>query len=168
MITRNYYWLSKLRATLKPRMIVHDSGMLKKDTSRRHPTAPQQAVPFECPRELAGLHVLVVDDEEDARDLLATVLRSCGSEVTTASSAVEAIAVVKTLKPELLVSDIEMPVEDGYSLITEIRALKPRTADRHRPTHSPHMSAWKTACVRSPPVIKCMWQSRSSLPNSSS
>ena len=106
-------------------MIVHDSGLLKEDNSRRHPTAPQQAVPFECPPELAGLRVLVVDDEDDARDLLATVLRSCGSEVTTASSAAEAVAVVKTLKPELLVSDIEMPVEDGYSLITKIRALKP-------------------------------------------
>jgi signal transduction histidine kinase/ActR/RegA family two-component response regulator len=107
-----------------PRMIVHSSGALKEDPSRRHPTTEKGVVPFTCPPELAGLRVLVVDDEADARDLLSVVLKSCGSEVTTVSNATEALAALKRLKPDLLVSDIEMPVEDGFSLIGKIRALK--------------------------------------------
>jgi signal transduction histidine kinase/ActR/RegA family two-component response regulator len=108
-----------------PRMIVHDANVLNEDSSRQHPTAERKAVPFNCPPELAGLHVLVVDDETDARDLLAVVLKSCGSIVTTAATATEALAAVKRVKPDILVSDIEMPGEDGYSLIGNIRALKP-------------------------------------------
>ena len=108
-----------------PRMILHDGNLLKKDHTRHHPTAEQQSVPFTCPPELAGLRVLIVDDEADARDMLATVLSSCGSEVTTATSAAEAIAAIKRLKPSLLISDIEMPCEDGYSLIANVRALTP-------------------------------------------
>ncbi|MBA3765576.1 MAG: response regulator [Acidobacteria bacterium] len=108
-----------------PRMIVHSSNLPKEDPSRKHPTAEQKAVPFNCPPELAGLHVLVVDDEADARDLLAVVLESCGSKVIFAGSAAEALDALKRLKPDLLISDIEMPGEDGYSLISYVRALKP-------------------------------------------
>ncbi|MDT4897141.1 MAG: hypothetical protein QOH25_2218 [Acidobacteriota bacterium] len=108
-----------------PRMIVHDSKLLKEDSSRQHPTAERATVPFTCPPELAGLRVLVVDDEADARDLLAMVLKSCGAQVTTAATAGEALGVVKRLKPDILISDIEMPGEDGYSLIGKIRALQP-------------------------------------------
>ena len=107
-----------------PRMIVHDSNLLKKDASRQHPTAEQKAVPFTCPPELAGLRVLVVDDEADARDLLAMVLKSCGSEVTTVATAADALKAVKRAKPDIIISDIEMPGEDGYSLIGNIRALE--------------------------------------------
>jgi signal transduction histidine kinase/ActR/RegA family two-component response regulator len=107
-----------------PRIIVHDSNRLKEDPARRHPTADERAVPFNCPPELVGLRVLVVDDEADAREILAVVLRSCGSEVTTVSSASEALAALKRLKPDLLVSDIEMPDEDGYSLIANVRSLE--------------------------------------------
>nr|MBA3804320.1 response regulator [Acidobacteriota bacterium] len=108
-----------------PRMIVHGSNLPTEDSSRKHPTAKQKAVPFNCPPELAGLHVLVVDDEADARDLLAVVLESCGSKVIFAGSATEALDALKRLKPDLLISDIEMPGEDGYSLISNVRALKP-------------------------------------------
>ena len=106
-----------------PRMIVHDSKMLKEDSSRQHPTAERATVQFTCPPELTDLRVLVVDDETDARDLLAMVLKSCGAQVTTAATAGEALSLVKRLKPDILISDIEMPGEDGYSLIGKIRAL---------------------------------------------
>ncbi|HUQ32433.1 MAG TPA: ATP-binding protein [Pyrinomonadaceae bacterium] len=114
-----------------PRMIVHETKRLKEDSARRHPTSDeQQAIPFTCPPELAGLRVLVVDDEMDARDLLAMVLESCGAMVTTVGTAGEALDAVKRLKPDILVSDIEMPGEDGYSLIAKIRALLPEDGGR--------------------------------------
>ncbi len=72
---------------------------------------------------LAGLRVLVVDDEDDARTLLAEVLRSHDAEVITASSAEEALREIQARPPDILVSDIGMPGEDGYSLIRKVRAL---------------------------------------------
>jgi signal transduction histidine kinase/ActR/RegA family two-component response regulator len=114
-----------------PRMIVHETKRLKEDSARRHPTSDeQQAVPFTCPPGLAGLRVLVVDDEMDARDLLAMVLESCGARVTTVGTAGEALDALKRLKPDILISDIEMPGEDGYSLIAKIRALLPEDGGR--------------------------------------
>lgn len=75
---------------------------------------------------LAGLRVLVVDDEEDARTLLAEVLRSHDAEVVTASSADDALRQIQASPPDVLVSDIGMPGEDGYSLIRRVRALTGR------------------------------------------
>jgi CheY-like chemotaxis protein len=74
-------------------------------------------------RTLAGLVVLVVDDEEDALQLESRVLTAHGAEVHTAASAREAFAKVASLKPDVLVSDIGMPDEDGYTLIRKIRSL---------------------------------------------
>lgn len=71
---------------------------------------------------LEGLRVLVVDDEPDARDLLATVLRKSGALVTAARSVSEALECANAVRPEFLISDIEMPGEDGYSLIRKVRA----------------------------------------------
>ena len=72
----------------------------------------------------ANVSALVVDDEPDARDLVATVLRLRGAEVTTAGSAEEAMRVLELQTPTILLSDIGMPVADGYSLIARVRALK--------------------------------------------
>jgi PAS domain S-box-containing protein len=72
---------------------------------------------------LDGLRVLVVDDEDDARALLAEVLRRRGAEVVTAASAEHALQVLTVGPPDVLVSDISMPGEDGYSLIRKVRAL---------------------------------------------
>ena len=77
----------------------------------------------DCPTPLAGMRVLVVDDEEDARDLLAAVLGRCGAEVLTAASAGEALVAFGEQKPDVLVSDIGMPGEDGYELIRKVRTL---------------------------------------------
>jgi CheY-like chemotaxis protein len=72
---------------------------------------------------LLGVHVLVVDDDEDARQLLCTVLQYCGALVTMAASAQEAMTVLARVTPDALVSDIAMPEHDGYWLIREVRAL---------------------------------------------
>lgn len=80
-----------------------------------------------CPPELAGLRVLVVDDERDTREMLGMLLRRCGVEVTLAASAAEALRSIEAERPDVLVSDIGMPGEDGYSLLEKLRKL-PREA----------------------------------------
>jgi PAS domain S-box-containing protein len=77
-----------------------------------------------CP-SLAGVRVLVVDDEADTRDYITTVLQQCQAEVQTASSAQEALQIIPQWKPDVLVSDIGMPQEDGYSLIRKLRSQSP-------------------------------------------
>lgn len=72
---------------------------------------------------LDGLLILVVDDETDARQLLVQALTHFGATVTTASSAAEALTEVSLKNPDVIVSDIGMPDEDGYSLMRKIRAL---------------------------------------------
>jgi hypothetical protein len=73
--------------------------------------------------QLQGSRVLVVDDEPDTRELLVTALEQYGAEVTAVASASEAMQLFERLKPDVLISDIGMPTEDGYSLIRRIRAL---------------------------------------------
>ena len=78
---------------------------------------------FECPRELEGAHVLIVDDEPDVRELLAEMLAMCKARITSAASTSEALQLVQDLRPDVIVSDIGMPGEDGYALIQRLRAL---------------------------------------------
>jgi PAS domain S-box-containing protein len=78
---------------------------------------------FECPERLDGLKILAVDDEEDTRELLRVTLTKCGAEVTTAGSVREALELFREQRPDLLISDIGMPEEDGYELIQRIREL---------------------------------------------
>ncbi|HEU4477465.1 MAG TPA: ATP-binding protein [Pyrinomonadaceae bacterium] len=75
--------------------------------------------------ELAGLKVLVVDDEPDTCELLRSLLSKCGAEVTAANSAEEAFRLFKLGHPDVMVSDIGMPREDGYELMRKVRALPP-------------------------------------------
>jgi PAS domain S-box-containing protein len=72
---------------------------------------------------LSGLRVLVVDDETDARELFATLIREYGAEVATAPSVQEALATLRSFRPDVLVSDIAMPDQDGYDLMRQLRAL---------------------------------------------
>jgi len=74
---------------------------------------------------LTGLRVLVVDDEPDTRDLLRSVLAERGASVRVAASVAEALAALETELFDVLLSDIGMPVEDGYSLIRKLRARPP-------------------------------------------
>ena len=76
---------------------------------------------------LQGVRVLVVDDQADERELLSTILQAQGAAVTVASSVRDAIAAMAGSPPDVLVSDIAMPGEDGYSLIRQLRD-RPETA----------------------------------------
>jgi len=73
------------------------------------------------PMLLDGLRVMVVEDEADSREILSTVLREWGAEVTTVASAPEALSALASRAPDVLVSDIGMPGMDGYELIREVR-----------------------------------------------
>jgi CheY-like chemotaxis protein len=75
------------------------------------------------PASLEGVRVLVVDDEPDARALIERLLQECEATVTTAGSASEALERVARDAPDVLLSDIGMPQEDGYSLMRRIRTL---------------------------------------------
>jgi CheY-like chemotaxis protein len=69
------------------------------------------------------LRVLVVDDEADTREFIAAVLNSCGAHVIQAATAAEAFAQIERARPDVLITDIGMPEEDGYSLLSRIREL---------------------------------------------
>jgi PAS domain S-box-containing protein len=90
---------------------------------RVHPAARDTLPSFDCIERLDGLHVLVVDDEPDTRELLKAGLGQSGAKVTIAGSAAEALEAVQAEVPDLLISDIGMPDEDGYELIRRLREL---------------------------------------------
>src|SRR5260370_35576135 len=72
--------------------------------------------------DLAGVHVLVVEDPDDSREMLRVALEYCGALVTTAASAEEAKRVLTTLRPHILGSAIAMP-DDGLELIREVKTV---------------------------------------------
>jgi PAS domain S-box-containing protein len=72
---------------------------------------------------LTGRRILVVDDEADARDLLAQILSQAGADVIVVASADEALETLRRWRPDVLLSDIGMPGDDGYVLIRKVRAL---------------------------------------------
>jgi signal transduction histidine kinase/ActR/RegA family two-component response regulator len=74
-------------------------------------------------RDLAGLRVLVVDDEADARELINRILSDCQAIVRTAASAEQALAALREEMPDVLVSDLGMPDIDGFELLARVRAL---------------------------------------------
>ncbi|WP_434386041.1 response regulator [Melittangium boletus] len=85
--------------------------------------APLPPPPDTGAPSLEGLRILVVEDEEDTRELLRTLLSSRGASVHVAASAREGLELLRRVTPDLLVSDIGMPGEDGYALIQGVRAL---------------------------------------------
>ena len=95
------------------------------DKERRHS--------LKTPREnllpdvsLANVHVLVVDDEVDARELVKRLLEMAGATVSTAGSASQAIERIDAARPDVLVCDLGMPAQDGFSLIRQLRVLEER------------------------------------------
>jgi len=85
--------------------------------------ARRSSIPGERSPALPGVRVLVVDDEDDARSLLTTVLEQCGAVVSTAADAATGLDTLRALRPDVLVSDIGMPGASGYELIRRVRAL---------------------------------------------
>lgn len=82
---------------------------------------PSSAGHGEGDRSLAGLQVLVVDDDADATTLMREVLEAAGAAVISAKSAAEALRVMTTMTPDVLVTDIGMPGMDGFELVAELR-----------------------------------------------
>ncbi|HEY9500280.1 MAG TPA: response regulator, partial [Pyrinomonadaceae bacterium] len=74
--------------------------------------------------QLSGVCVLVVDDDEDTLQLMATALSSRQAKVVAVSSAGEALRAIEINRPDVLISDIAMPGEDGYGLIERIRMME--------------------------------------------
>jgi len=99
--------------------------------AQRKPAAQSDARPSSS-AALTGVRVLVVEDNTDARELLALALADAGAEVSSAASAREAMETLQRLKPDVLVSDIQMPDEDGYTLIRKVRALAPNAGGQIR------------------------------------
>jgi signal transduction histidine kinase/ActR/RegA family two-component response regulator len=100
--------------------------------SATFPLLAERAEPFTMPHSephgmenhsLDGLRVLLVDDEAEAREILSTVMTRTGAEVTACHSASEALATLLEWKPDVILSDIAMPDEDGYSFIGKVRSL---------------------------------------------
>jgi len=98
----------------------------------KSPTSAGAAVLGAAPM-LDGVEILLVDDEADARELLALTFQKAGARVVPVSSVREAIDRLRQKKPDLLVSDIEMPGEDGYSLIRKLRAQEAEQGERALP-----------------------------------
>ena len=92
--------------------------------SAPHPdkTAGPESSPG-IPRLLQGVRILVVEDDEDTRSMLLSALSHCGANVRGAATAAEGFALFLKGPPDVLISDIAMPEEDGYSLLRRIRAL---------------------------------------------
>jgi CheY-like chemotaxis protein len=86
-------------------------------------SSPDQVVSLAEAPSLGGLRVLVVEDDADSRELTAAVLRRCGADVTTLGSAEGAVELVRRDRPDVLVSDIAMPGEDGLGLLRRLRRL---------------------------------------------
>ena len=104
-------------------------------------TLPRTAVPVAAPRpapigehfavSLPGACVLVVDDDTDTREVVREILQYAGAKVITSGSARETRALIDRFQPDVLIADIGMPEEDGYTLIQTIRASEP--GSRHLP-----------------------------------
>jgi signal transduction histidine kinase/AmiR/NasT family two-component response regulator len=96
---------------------------------------------FEMTGRLDGLRVLVVDDDPEARELLAAILETAGAEARLAGAARDALDVLHGWWPDVLLSDVEMPAEDGYSLMEQVSAL-------NRTDHPPMATVAVTAHSR--------------------
>lgn len=99
-------------------------------SDRVHPRLPGPGTPGLSATELRGLQVLVVDDDLDTLETIRILLSDSGAVVRVATSASEALADLQESIPDLLISDIGMPEEDGYALIRKVRALDPTHGGR--------------------------------------
>ncbi|HST50775.1 MAG TPA: PAS domain S-box protein [Pyrinomonadaceae bacterium] len=117
-------------ATFVVRLPVVPIYQKEASAARVHPAARETLRSYEYPDRLDGLKVLVVDDEPDTREMLRVGLGQSGARVLTAASTEEALAAIEKESPDLLISDIGMPGEDGYDLIRRVRALPPEDGGR--------------------------------------
>lgn len=122
------------RSSSQPAWIPDQPGMTARRSRARDATAPQLPASFtsQDPSQTSGLvslhgvHVMVVEDNSDARDIIRRVLEHCGAVVTVAESAGAAFRRLRALagRPHVLVSDLALPGDDGYWLIAQVRGLE--------------------------------------------
>ncbi len=112
-----------LGATFTVRLPVRAVRHSEEEEAGVHPGVTSKLPDADDLPRLDGVRVLVVDDEADNREMVKAVLEVCGAEVATAASAGEALALLGRVPFDVLVSDIGMPEEDGYSLIRQVRLL---------------------------------------------
>src|SRR5438132_581737 len=113
-------------ATFTVTLPLHEAERAAVDAAspRAAPVKPELAV---APSSaLDGARVLIVDDEGDTREVLSVLLSGAGAEVRTSASAADALVVLTRWPPDVLLADIAMPGEDGYALLSKLRALTPR------------------------------------------
>jgi PAS domain S-box-containing protein len=101
-------------------------------TRSRERREPQQEIPMDKREILEGLRILVVDDDSDAREILAVQLTHQGATTAVSASADDALRKLDTFRPDIIVADIGMPGEDGYSLIRKVRN-RPLGSSRQTP-----------------------------------
>ncbi|KYF47850.1 hypothetical protein BE08_26450 [Sorangium cellulosum] len=111
-------------ATFVVRLPLVASHLDEQDGPRAEPSC-QPPPPTVVRADLAGLKVLVVEDDMDAREMLGSALAQCRAHVELAVGAAQGLELVRRLRPDLLLADIAMPGEDGYALIRNVRALSP-------------------------------------------
>ena len=111
-------------ATLRLRLPVAVQDAEPETIQKTEPTQKRShpELSVKLPRLLEGLKILAVDDELDARELLAFILQKGGASVDLAASTAEALELLQVSRPDLLLADIGMPGEDGYELIRKVRA----------------------------------------------
>lgn len=146
MVTKLYFWnygvetfifkracfsiLSTLRGHQST--FVNPKSALKEALNGGKVTASKDKMSFiiQPSGTLAGLDILVVEDDDDTRFFITTVLEMDGAKVIAVISAAEARQVLSEFQPDVLISDIGLPGEDGYTFICKIRALKPKNGGR--------------------------------------
>lgn len=134
-----------VRLPVQARLALDEPPPSGPDRARAPASAPLSDVP------LAGVRVLVLDDEEDMRELIAMVLEKAGARVTRAATADDALRALEAAPPDLVLSDLAMPGEDGYAFVRRVRASTreevravpmvamtayARAEDRHRVLHA--------------------------------
>jgi PAS domain S-box-containing protein len=100
------------------------------DQGKHHDAASEESSANPSNNRIDEVRVLLVDDDADARDVMQRLLGLYGAQVSTASSAQEALDKIGTFHPDVLISDIGMPQEDGYDLIGRLRSLPPERGGR--------------------------------------
>ncbi len=110
-----------------PLVVIQSTSL---ESPRAHPRAVQGTAATTDHPSLDGISVLAVDDEPDARVLLKRVLEECGARVFIAASAQEGLVTLQRELPDMIISDIGMPGEDGYEFIKQVRQLKPEAGGR--------------------------------------
>ena len=116
-----------------PILIAHGSGRFALDADEVSQPGAEYQGGTGAPLSLEGLKVMIVDDDADARDLLTVILEERKAEVTTVASPAEAYETLEWLRPDVIISDIGMPGEDGYTFIRNVRVKEARERQGWRP-----------------------------------